>query len=162
MKDMGIALDCAREMKLDLPGLELADKLYRRLADEGGENDGTQALYNCILLRVLVPSQTTPASRQWHRTAIGTLSLDNAAGKHAFFDAGNEDSGGVRFHKPAFPFLCRCLIGVDSFLTFNLLHLDPSALGNTPDPPVDVSRTSTVVWAIPRQSSAAGTYRRPP
>ena len=45
IKDMGIALDCAREMKLDLPGLELADKLYRRLADEGGENDGTQALY---------------------------------------------------------------------------------------------------------------------
>ena len=42
---MGIALDCAKEMKLDLPGLALADKLYRRLAESGGENDGTQALY---------------------------------------------------------------------------------------------------------------------
>jgi len=49
VKDMGIALDCAREMKLDLPGLELADKLYRRLAGEGGENDGTQALYKLYL-----------------------------------------------------------------------------------------------------------------
>lgn len=45
IKDMGIALDCAKEMKLDLPGLALADKLYRRLAESGGENDGTQALY---------------------------------------------------------------------------------------------------------------------
>ena len=44
-------------------------------------------------------------------------------------------SGLVRFHKPAFPFLCRCLIGVDSLLPFNLLHLDPPPLGNDPDLP---------------------------
>ncbi|MGN0838612.1 MAG: NAD(P)-dependent oxidoreductase [Pyramidobacter sp.] len=45
IKDMGIALDCAHQMKLELPGLELADRLYRKLAEQGGENDGTQALY---------------------------------------------------------------------------------------------------------------------
>ncbi|MGI6075932.1 MAG: NAD(P)-dependent oxidoreductase [Pyramidobacter sp.] len=45
IKDMGIAIECARAMKLDLPGLELADRLYRKLAEAGGENDGTQALY---------------------------------------------------------------------------------------------------------------------
>ncbi len=45
IKDMGIALECAREMKIELPGLELADKLYHKLAEAGGENDGTQALY---------------------------------------------------------------------------------------------------------------------
>ena len=49
IKDMGIALECAREMKIDLPGLELADKLYRTLADKGCENDGTQALYKLYL-----------------------------------------------------------------------------------------------------------------
>lgn len=45
IKDMGIALQSAREMNLQLPGLELADKLYRQLAEDGGENDGTQALF---------------------------------------------------------------------------------------------------------------------
>ena len=45
IKDMGIAIESAREMKIDLPGLELADRLYRRLAEAGGENYGTQALY---------------------------------------------------------------------------------------------------------------------
>ena len=45
IKDMGIALECARQMKLELPGLALADRLYRKLAERGGENDGTQALY---------------------------------------------------------------------------------------------------------------------
>ncbi len=45
IKDMGIALQSAQEMKLQLPGLELAEKLYRRLAQEGYENDGTQALF---------------------------------------------------------------------------------------------------------------------
>ncbi len=45
IKDMGIAIQSAQEMKLDLPGLELAEKLYRRLAEEGYENDGTQALF---------------------------------------------------------------------------------------------------------------------
>lgn len=45
IKDMGIALECARQMKLELPGLALADRLYRKLAERGGENDGAQALY---------------------------------------------------------------------------------------------------------------------
>jgi len=44
IKDMGIALDSAREMNLELPGLELAESLYRRLAEEGGSDLGTQAL----------------------------------------------------------------------------------------------------------------------
>lgn len=44
IKDMKIAIDSAREMNLELPGLELAEKLYEKLASEGLENDGTQAL----------------------------------------------------------------------------------------------------------------------
>lgn len=45
IKDMGIALESAREMSIQLPGLELADKLYHQLADEGHADDGTQALF---------------------------------------------------------------------------------------------------------------------
>ncbi len=45
IKDMGIAIDSAREMNLDLPGLLLAKKLYDKLAELGYENDGTQALF---------------------------------------------------------------------------------------------------------------------
>ncbi len=45
IKDMGIAIDSAREMNLDLPGLSLAKKLYDKLAELGYENDGTQALF---------------------------------------------------------------------------------------------------------------------
>ncbi len=45
IKDMGIALESAREMRIELPGLELANKLYQKLAAEGCENDGTQALF---------------------------------------------------------------------------------------------------------------------
>lgn len=44
IKDMKIAIDSARDMNLELPGLELAEKLYEKLASEGYENDGTQAL----------------------------------------------------------------------------------------------------------------------
>lgn len=44
MKDMGIALDEARNMELELPGLELAERMYRTLAEMGEENSGTQAL----------------------------------------------------------------------------------------------------------------------
>jgi len=44
IKDMGIALDSAREMQLELPGLVLAESLYRQLAEEGGADLGTQAL----------------------------------------------------------------------------------------------------------------------
>lgn len=45
IKDMGIALEAAKEMGLDTPGLALAESLYRRLADKGFEDKGTQALY---------------------------------------------------------------------------------------------------------------------
>ena len=41
---MKIALESAKEMNLNLPGLALAEKLYEELAQKGLENDGTQAL----------------------------------------------------------------------------------------------------------------------
>lgn len=44
IKDMGIALEAAEEMNLELPGLTLAKRLYEQLSDNGGENHGTQAL----------------------------------------------------------------------------------------------------------------------
>lgn len=48
IKDMGIALESAKEMGLDLPGLSLAKSLYDALAKSGSENEGTQALYKLI------------------------------------------------------------------------------------------------------------------
>lgn len=45
IKDMGIADEEARLMGLETPGLRLALSLYRKLADEGFGEDGTQALY---------------------------------------------------------------------------------------------------------------------
>ena len=45
LKDMRIALESAAEMKLDLPGLGVARKLYDEVAARGWENCGTQALY---------------------------------------------------------------------------------------------------------------------
>ena len=45
IKDMRIALDSARAMGLDTPGLRLAESLYERLAQEWGQDLGTQALY---------------------------------------------------------------------------------------------------------------------
>ncbi|TVY11292.1 NAD(P)-dependent oxidoreductase [Paenibacillus cremeus] len=48
IKDMGIALDAAQEMGQDLPGLKLAESLYRRLADLGYAEKGTQALYKLL------------------------------------------------------------------------------------------------------------------
>ncbi len=44
IKDMGIALEAAKEMGLDTPGLALAESLYRQLAGKGYEDKGTQAL----------------------------------------------------------------------------------------------------------------------
>jgi 3-hydroxyisobutyrate dehydrogenase len=44
IKDLGIALDEAKKMGLDLPSTTLAKKLYDQLAEKGYENDGTQAL----------------------------------------------------------------------------------------------------------------------
>jgi 3-hydroxyisobutyrate dehydrogenase len=45
VKDMGIALDEARRMKLQLPGLELALDLYGRVQALGHGRKGTHALY---------------------------------------------------------------------------------------------------------------------
>lgn len=45
LKDMGIALQEAQRMGLDLPGLALAQTLYQELAADGHGRDGTQALY---------------------------------------------------------------------------------------------------------------------
>lgn len=45
IKDMKLAIESAEEMDLNLPGLELAKRLYGKLAAEGGENLGTQALF---------------------------------------------------------------------------------------------------------------------
>ncbi|WP_283248438.1 NAD(P)-dependent oxidoreductase [Bacillus sp. FJAT-49711] len=44
IKDMGIALEEAEKMNLQLPGLDLAKKMYDSLADQGEENNGTQSL----------------------------------------------------------------------------------------------------------------------
>lgn len=44
IKDMGIALAEAERMQLKLPGLELAERLYRELAEAGQGRKGTQAL----------------------------------------------------------------------------------------------------------------------
>ncbi|MDP3070884.1 MAG: NAD(P)-dependent oxidoreductase [Opitutaceae bacterium] len=45
IKDMKIALDSTAELKLDLPGLANAKKLYELVAAKGWEDCGTQALY---------------------------------------------------------------------------------------------------------------------
>jgi 3-hydroxyisobutyrate dehydrogenase len=45
IKDIKIALESAAEMKLDLPGLATAKKLYEDVAARGWQDSGTQALY---------------------------------------------------------------------------------------------------------------------
>jgi 3-hydroxyisobutyrate dehydrogenase len=45
LKDLGIALDCAAELRVDLPGLSCAKRLYDQVASGGGGEFGTQALY---------------------------------------------------------------------------------------------------------------------
>lgn len=49
LKDLRIALECAAEMKLDLPGLVCAKKLYDQVAARGWEDCGTQALYRLYI-----------------------------------------------------------------------------------------------------------------
>ena len=44
LKDMGIALSEARRMNLSMPGLALAEQLYRAVAAQGMARKGTQAL----------------------------------------------------------------------------------------------------------------------
>lgn len=45
VKDMELAVQSAREMALDAPGLDLALRLYRELLDKGWGEEGTQALF---------------------------------------------------------------------------------------------------------------------
>jgi len=55
LKDMKIALNSAEKTGIDLPGLALARSLYERLAEDGGAEDGTQAL-----LRLFRQGRTGP------------------------------------------------------------------------------------------------------
>ncbi len=48
LKDLDIALQEARHMHLNLPGLELAERLYRGVAAQGHERSGTQALIQAL------------------------------------------------------------------------------------------------------------------
>jgi len=48
IKDMGIALDEARQMNLALPGLAMAHQFYLSAVAQGYENLGTQALYKVL------------------------------------------------------------------------------------------------------------------
>lgn len=48
IKDMNIALDSAKELDLNMPGLTLALELYEQLADLGKEDRGTQALIKLL------------------------------------------------------------------------------------------------------------------
>ncbi len=52
IKDLNIAIESADSMGLDLPGLALARKLYVELAEAGGENDGTQALFRTYIAQL--------------------------------------------------------------------------------------------------------------
>lgn len=44
IKDMKIAAESSKQMAMETPGLDMALKLYRQLAEKGLENKGTQAL----------------------------------------------------------------------------------------------------------------------
>ena len=48
VKDLGLALAEAERLGLELPGLELATRLYRELNDAGGGSSGTQVLVKHI------------------------------------------------------------------------------------------------------------------
>lgn len=45
IKDMNIALESSADIGLNAPGLQLVKELYDQLAEDGGENYGTHALY---------------------------------------------------------------------------------------------------------------------
>ena len=49
IKDMKIALECAEEMHLEMPGLALAKRLYDQLAARGMEDCGTQTIVQWYL-----------------------------------------------------------------------------------------------------------------
>ena len=45
LKDLRLALECAEAMRLELPGLALAKKLYDEVARRGWDESGTQVLF---------------------------------------------------------------------------------------------------------------------
>lgn len=45
IKDMTIALESSKQLGLEMPGLALAREMYQKLAESGGEDFGTHALY---------------------------------------------------------------------------------------------------------------------
>jgi 3-hydroxyisobutyrate dehydrogenase len=49
LKDLAIAASCAERLKLELPGLSLARKLYSELAAQGAGTKGTQVLFRRYL-----------------------------------------------------------------------------------------------------------------
>lgn len=48
IKDMGIAIEESRRMGITLHGLELVESLYRKIQEQGGGLDGTQALVKVL------------------------------------------------------------------------------------------------------------------
>jgi len=48
VKDMGIALEEAKKMELELPGLKLVYSLYEKLNESGYSKNGTQALVKAL------------------------------------------------------------------------------------------------------------------
>ena len=49
VKDIGLAIESAKEMNLHLPGLDQAQRLYQRMLDKGMNRDGYHALYQLYL-----------------------------------------------------------------------------------------------------------------
>ncbi|MEO6811333.1 MAG: NAD(P)-dependent oxidoreductase [Isosphaeraceae bacterium] len=65
LKDMGIALAEARRMRLSLPGLALAEQLYRAVEAQGHGRDGTHALMLALAqLSAVEWRETTPPSAE--------------------------------------------------------------------------------------------------
>jgi 3-hydroxyisobutyrate dehydrogenase len=63
VKDLGIALEEARQAKVSLPGLALAEQLYVALQAEGRGQDGVQALVLALahLSAVEWPAEKDPS-----------------------------------------------------------------------------------------------------
>ena len=55
IKDLGIALEEANRLGLDLPGLALAKRLYEMVAADGHSRRGTHALYLALARRQGIP-----------------------------------------------------------------------------------------------------------
>jgi 3-hydroxyisobutyrate dehydrogenase len=63
LKDMGIALAEARRMRIALPGLALAEQLYRAVQAQGHGRDGTHALMLAIAQLSATEWRVEPAAR---------------------------------------------------------------------------------------------------